>query len=217
MNVITFCWGSECQNILDPELGSYILVSYHPSELPRTVLQSFEAVIATRIDNKEEVETIRSISKSEGADNWYDLLRNLVIGEAVLLPPTLEAMETPRQFSIVPRLTLHVRHRTKYYDRRMGPEQAFVYTDNGRPTGRSAATLSELAGSATLEKEEVIYEHLRRHDFSQWIATTFDDSILADVVRKIESLHYHDRSAALFGADLSEAIKERYDHEFQPT
>ena len=212
-----FLRGSECETILDPELGSYTLVTYHPSELPRTVLQSFEAVIATRIADKEEVDAIRSISKSEGADNWYELLRNLVIGEAVLLPPTLEAMDSPRQFSIVPRLTLHVRHRTKYFDRRMSAEQAFVYTDNGRPTGRSAATLSELAGSATQEKEQVIYDHLRRHDFSQWIANAFDDIILADEVRKIESLHYHDRTAALFGEDLSAAIKERYDHDFQPT
>ncbi len=206
----------QCGTTLDPELGSYILVTYRPSELPKEVLQSFEAVIATRIGGKEEVDAVRSISAAETPDNWYELMRNLVIGEAVLLPPTLEALEAPRRFSIVPRLTLHVRHRTKYFDRHMSPEQAFVYTDNGRPTGRSAATLSELAGSATEEMEQVIYGHLQRHDFSHWIANTFDDIILADVVRKIESLHYHDRTAALFGADLSAAIKERYNHNFQP-
>ncbi len=205
----------QCGTTLDPELGSYILVTYRPSDLPETVLQSFEAVIATRIDEKEEVDTIKSISKTEGTDNWYELLKNLVIGEAVLLPPTLEAVEAPRRFSIVPRLTLHVRHRTKYFDRRMSPEQAFVYTDNGRPTGRSAVTLSELADSASLEKEQVVNDHLQRHDFSQWIANTFDDSILSDVVRKIESRHYHDHTTALFGADLSAAIKERYKHDFQ--
>lgn len=198
------------ETILDPELGSYILVTYLPSRLPRKILQSLEAIIATRIVEKKEVDAIREMAAPGSSEDWSDLLRNLETTEAALLPPTEEANGSARRFSVVPRLTPHVRHRTKYFDRYRASEEPFVYTDNGRPTGRSAATLRELVLNTELEEENVISGHLQRHDFSRWIAGVYDDSDLADEVRKLESHHHHDRTVSIFCAQLSAAIEKRY-------
>ncbi len=196
--------------VLDPEMGSYILVTYQPSRLPRNVLQSLGAIVATRIVEKEEIDVLRGIVSPEPSADWYELLGNLKMGEAVLLPPTEEAQGRPRRFSVAPRLTLHVRHCTKYSQRTVNQEQAFVYTDRGRPTGASAASLGELARSAERVEEKIINAHLERHDFSRWIIAMFDDHKLAAVVRKLESRYFQARKPSLFAAQLSAAIQERY-------
>lgn len=193
-----------------PEMGSYILVTYQPSKLPSKVLQAVGSVIATRIVEKDEINVLRSIVSPEPSGDWYELLGNLQMTEAVLLPPTKEAQGFPRRFSVAPRLTLHVRHCTKYSQRTVNREQAFVYTDRGIPTGIFAASLSELADSVARVEEKVINGHLQRHDFSRWIITVFDDHKLAAGVRKLETRYYEDREPALFGRELSAAIDERY-------
>ncbi len=166
--------------ILDPEMGSYILVTYQPSKLPPKVLQAIGAVVATRIVEKDEIDVLRRVVSPEPSGDWYELLGNLQMTEAVLLPPTEETQGFPRRFSVAPRLTLHVRHRTKYSQRTVNQEQAFVYTDMGRPIGVFAASLSELAESAERVEEKVVNGHLQRHDFSRWIITVFDDHKLAE-------------------------------------
>ncbi|NNK13670.1 MAG: hypothetical protein HKP52_05470, partial [Desulfofustis sp.] len=142
----------------------------------------------------------------------YKLLGNLKTTEAALLPPTEEVKGEPYRFTVAPRLTLHVRHRTKYFEIPIDLEKAFIFTDNGTPTGECARTLRELAKSANNVDFTVITGHLQRHDFSNWISATFKDSDLANVVRKLESQHSKDVTVSMFSEKLSAEIEKIYNH-----
>jgi hydroxymethylpyrimidine pyrophosphatase-like HAD family hydrolase len=203
----------DCEGLLDTELGAYILVTYRPSQLPTEVLQSFEAVIATRIVEKNEVEVVEQLAPPLSVKgDLYKLLGNLETTEAALLPPTEEVKGEPYRFTVAPRLTAHVRHRTKYFEIPIDLEQAFIFTDNGTPTGECARTLRELAVSANSVNFAVITGHLQRHDFSNWISSAFKDHDLANVVRKLESQHCKDVTVSTFSEKLSAEIEERYKH-----
>jgi hypothetical protein len=185
-------------------------VTYLPSRLPRKILQSLEAIIATRIVENTEVDAIKGMAAPESSEDWSDLLKNLETTEAALLPPTEEVNGKFRRFSVAPRLTPHIRHRTKYLDKDIVSEQPFVYTINGRSTGRFAVSLRELARIAELEAENVISGHLQRHDFSRWIINVYDDRELANEVRKLELRHHEDRDVPIFCTQLSSVIEKRY-------
>ena len=201
----------DCEGLLDTELGAYILVTYRPSQLPKELLQSFEAVFATRIVEKNEVEVVEQLAAPPSVKgDLYKLLGNLETTEAALLPPTEEVKGEPYRFTVAPRLTQHVRHRTKYFEKPTDLEQAFIFTDDGTPTGACARTLRELAASANSENFTSITGHLQRHDFSKWISSTFKDSDLANVVRKLESLHCKDLTASTFSKKLSAEIEKKY-------
>jgi hydroxymethylpyrimidine pyrophosphatase-like HAD family hydrolase len=200
------------QSLLDPELDSYALVTHRPSELPPGVLRSADVVVATRLTERNEVEAIGQLAGENAIrTDWYELLANLLTTEAVLLPPTDEAKEQPRRFCVAPRLTNHVRHRTKYFDIPVAAERAFVFTDNGIPVGESAATLRELAASASRVSPQIVDSHLGRHDFSRWIASQFGDHELADAVRNLESKHNTDPTLKAFSDSLSAEIMRRYE------
>lgn len=79
-----------------------------------------------------------------------------------------------KRFQVAPRLTTHVRHRTKYLDVPVSGAQAFVFSVEGRPVARSR-TLKEFVGLMAALPAGVVEGHLRRHDFSRWVADVFRD------------------------------------------
>ncbi len=202
---------SYSEGILDSELGSYLLVTYLPSQLPPDVLQSLEAVIATRIVDRKEVDVLKQIAGPELIQaDWCSLLQNLEITEAALLPPTEEAGEKPRRFTVAPRLTLHVRHRTKYFERPVPQAQAFVFTDKGMPVGAGALTLAGLLTGIRTLPGPVVIAHLRRHDFSQWISDALGDHDFSSFVRNLESIYHQNKGVDAFAETLASEIHRRY-------
>jgi hypothetical protein len=83
------------------------------------------------------------------------------------------------------RLTPHVRHRSKYLDVPAPDAQAFVFTNNGRP-GARAHTLKQFTGLLATLPADQLAGHLRRHDFSKWIAGVFRDPVLAHDILTVE-------------------------------
>jgi hypothetical protein len=202
------------ERVLDPELGSYTLVTYRPSQLPENLMRSMDILAATRLSERKEVDALRRLVGADASQgDWYEPLANLAITEAALLPPTEEARGELRRFHVAPRLTQHVRHRTKYYDVPVAAGNAFVFTDNGRPFGEPAATLRELAGSVQRLALNVIEGHVRRHDFSTWISNMFGDKALANTVRELESQHRANGTVETFRNELAAAIGGRYEIE----
>ncbi len=197
-------------DMLDPELGSYILVTYQPSMLPAEVIEKAEVLIATRITEPKEVDAISGFRDQNLSDDWYDILANLKRTEAVLLPPTEEACGKPTRFSVVPRLTIHVRHRNKYFENRLHDDQAFVYTRHGTVVGEPVTALNELAESVNKQRADVINGHLARHDFSHWIFAIFGDHDLAMKVERLERVHVGGHDVSAFAEGLSQIIEQRY-------
>ncbi|HNP52080.1 MAG TPA: DUF87 domain-containing protein [Nitrosomonas nitrosa] len=199
------------ERLLDPELDSYTLVTYRPSQLAPSVLKTVDVVAVTRLAERSEVEAIQRLAGTDSTRNdWYETLAKLSITEAALLPPTIESRGELRRFVVAPRLTQHVRHRTKYFDIPVAAESEFVFTDNGRSLEESSGTLRELIESVERVSTHVVEAHLRRHDFSSWIANLFSDHELANTVRKLESHHNSSGSSENFGDELRAAIEQKY-------
>ncbi|MEO8409839.1 MAG: HAD hydrolase family protein [Propionivibrio sp.] len=211
-----FLDGAYDRQLLDVELEGYTLVTYRPSELPASVLKLISVVLVTRLAERAEVDVLRSLLDASAAASidsygWYGQLANLGITEAALLPPTAEAQGKLRCFVVAPRLTTHVRHRSKYFDIPVVKGREFVFTRVGQAVGESAATLRDLATAAGRVAPEVLAGHSRQHDFSRWIANLFRDYDLAHDVRRLELKQNGDRSTDAFLDDLSAVIEKRYE------
>ena len=202
----------ESDQLLDAQLESYTLVTYRPSQLAQNIRQSMDVVLATRLTTKAEVDSLRSIAGANMThSDWYEPLANLGREEAALLPPTEEAHGEVRPFHMVPRLTQHVRHQTKYFDIPVSARNAFVFTENGKPLGAPASTLRELAERVKRSGSHVVEGHFRRHDFSRWIADQFGDSELANTVRALESEYGTNAIGEKARDELAAVIDQRYE------
>jgi len=209
-----FLQNSDIPDLLDLDLGGYILVTYRASKLRRNVLSASQAVIVTRESDPHELETLHTLCHScEGRlteNEWAQLLGNLVIGEAVALPLTEEAGGDVRRIRLAPRITPHVRHLAKYIDIPVPEGRAFVFWRDGSPTGRRARTLREFVALVEQLPVSVLDGHFRRGDFSNWITEVFGDYPLAKAIKEIEG-QYRAGNVTDVATGLVQAIRERYE------
>jgi hypothetical protein len=143
-----------------------------------------------------------------------DVFRDLSVAEAALLPGAEEALGRVRRFQLAPRLTTHVRHRSKYLDMPVLDSQAFVFTGNGGPAAR-ARTLKEFTGLLAALPGDRLIGHLRRHDFSNWIDGVFRDRSLATHLRSVEERAASDDPREVVDA-IAQAIRARYETAADP-
>jgi len=173
------------KHLLDMELGAYTIVTYRPSDLHPDLLGAIDVVVAKRLTNVHEVETLLAMAKRKKGDpRAPSILSELSTDEAVAV--AREAEGQPRRFKLLPRLTAHVRHQTKYFDFEVGCGQEFVFTEHGKPIGCPARSLKQFATLLEGYPATAIGDHARRGDFSRWIANVFFDHSLASDIRKIE-------------------------------
>ena len=201
-----FLAGSASASRVDPELAGYIFVTYRISGLDPAIRATEDAVVfVTRESDPLEAEIICGLQP--GLKVTPDAFHTLTLNEAVLLPGAQESGGRLRRFRLAPRLTAHVRHRTKYLDMPVKDSQAFVFSVHGRPGPRAQSLKSFIELLTTLPTEE-IDAHLPRHDFSRWIDDVFRDGTLAASLRGIES--QTDDARATVQA-IAKAIRARYE------
>ncbi|MGA2509899.1 MAG: HAD hydrolase family protein [Candidatus Acidiferrales bacterium] len=199
------------QELLDLNLGAYTLVTYRLTDLHPDVRKAVEAIIVKRITDPQEVRSLTAMTGNQNlAAEWESTLGSLAASQAALLPRGQEAGGQLRRFELLPRMTSHVRHRAKYLDVELVPEQAFVFTDNGKPLGFTARTLKEFVAALKLVPAPALDGHALRGDFSRWIFEVFHDHLLASDVRKLEHRYKFGHSRNLCNS-LVEIIEERYE------
>lgn len=176
----------DVKQLLDLELGAYTLVTYRPSDLHPDLRKRIEAVIVKRSTHPHEVETLLMVGSKFPEQEWMNALGGLADDEAALLPGVEEAEGRLRRFRLLPRLTPHVRHKTKYLDVELPGGQEFVFTDDGKPIGPSARSLKQFVLALANLPATSIDGHARRGDFSRWIEGVFHDHRLASDIRKVE-------------------------------
>jgi hydroxymethylpyrimidine pyrophosphatase-like HAD family hydrolase len=196
--------------LLDFELGAYTIVTYRPSDLHPDLRRGLHVVIAKRLTQAQEVQTLLTMAGNRKfQDEWTQILGALEPEEAALLPGREEAGGTLQRFKLLPRMTAHVRHRSKYFDVEVASGREFVFTENGTMIGPPARSLRQFVTLLANRSSSCLDGHARRGDFSRWIAGTFHDHQLASDVRKVEQRcrlgHLDD-----VRKPLSEAIQERY-------
>ena len=124
-------------------------------------------------------------------ERWHSLLRELTVDAAALLPRAGAGECALQRFTVVPRITPHVRHRAKYLDVPMELRHGFVFTGAGKPIGSPARTLRDFVTMLHHLPSPAINEHVRRGDFSRWIGDVFGDQPLAEEVCKVEREYRH--------------------------
>lgn len=169
--------------LLDMELGAYTIVTYRPSDLHPDVRRAIDIVVAKKLTDVREVQTLFEMSRTIDGSGT-SILNDLSIDEAVVV--SKETQEQLRRFKLLPRLTPHVRHRTKYFDFDVIPGQEFVFTENGTAIGSPARSLKDFAALVQGYPMSSVGQHAQRGDFSRWIANVFYDHRLASDVRKLE-------------------------------
>ena len=150
-------------------------------------MASDAVVMVTRETDRHEAETLLQMCRPKPcATVRPGLFGDLTMGEAALLPGAEEAHGRVRRFELAPRLTAHVRHRTKYLDMPVLDSQAFVFTEHGHagPARPHAQGVHGIAGGPAGRRIE---GHLRRHDFSRWLDDVFRDNPLGSFVKTIEN------------------------------
>jgi hydroxymethylpyrimidine pyrophosphatase-like HAD family hydrolase len=206
-----FLSGPDSSHLIDPELAGYILVTFRVSGLAPAIRMTGDAVVmVTRETDRDEAKILLQMCRPQPcAAVSPDVFRDLQTTEAALLPGAEEAHGQVRRFQLAPRLTSHVRHRTKYLDMPVPDAQAFVFTSDGRP-GARARTLKELTGLLAALPADRLAGHLRRHDFSRWVEELFRDRPLAahlhTVEARVESDDVRDVADAVW-----QAIRARYE------
>jgi len=191
----------------------FCLASYKGSWLTDTVVEAMDVLVLARTTAREELEFLRSRLVDFPGDGHgaASVLRELSLGEFILVEA--DAGRPPRlwSFSATPRETPHVRHLTKYADQRVGPERAFLFR---RPDGTpvtAAESLNEFRTAVASVGEDVIEGHCRRGDVSRWVEHVFSDRILATLLRKVEA-----RAARGEIGDLARAVTEPIELRYGP-
>jgi len=207
-----FLHQSDTGTLLDMKLHGYTLISYRPSNLHPEVLAASEAILVTRITDPAEVDAIvRTCGQGRCDGSCRALFEDLSVGEAVVMSGTHGDGCPAQRIRLAPRLTSHVRHRAKYLDVPVPEAQAFMFSsDRHGPAGSPARTLKEFARALLRSSPEVLEDHMRRGDFSRWIAGVFGDHSLASRIRHLEERHRMDHILDLNEA-LVQLIRERYE------
>jgi hydroxymethylpyrimidine pyrophosphatase-like HAD family hydrolase len=196
----------DAPELFDRELGGYLLITYRISDLSPDILKASEAAIVTRVDDRRQALALQALAPGvETTEEWLALVAELAIDEAVLLPGPFESGESLKRFRVAPRLTAHVRHRQKYADVPVCLEQEFVFTREGRPTGRRARTVRDLLSALPALPDDVVKGHLARGDFRRWIEDVFGDHELGGAI-----LHLEQGDFLRVRDDLRRAIADRY-------
>jgi hypothetical protein len=91
--------------------------------------------------------------------------------------------------------------------------QAFVFTDSGIQVGEGALTLTGLLAGIRTLPDPVVIDHLRRHDFSQWIADALGDRDFSSSIQNLESIYHEKKGVDAFADKLAKEIQRRYGHD----
>jgi hydroxymethylpyrimidine pyrophosphatase-like HAD family hydrolase len=203
--------GGDAGRLIDAELAGYILVTYRISGLAVSIREAEDTVVmVTRETDLTESETLLQMCRPRlEARMAPPSFRDLAINEAALLPGPAEARGQVRRFRLAPRLTAHVRHKSKYLDVPLLHHQAFVFTDQSR-SGPRARTLKEFMGLLSVLPAGQIQGHLERRDFSRWLADVFRDMPLASHVRRLEGRCEVD-DAREIAEEIIQSIRARYE------
>ncbi len=202
-----FLGGTDAAKLIDPELAGYILATYRISDLDPAIRAIGDAVVmVTRETNARESDALLELCRPGPGALSRDTFA-LPMGDAVLLPGPEEASGGVRRFQLAPRLTTHVRHRTKYFDMPVPMAQAFVFEDG---TANPATTLRDFLNALERESDEQIADHARRNDFSRWVHDVFRDGSLAARLHTIEQRVLTDPPRTIADG-ISQAIRARYD------
>jgi hypothetical protein len=208
-----FLHDADAPRLLDLDTSGYTVVTYWASRLPKDLLAATEVMLVTCESNPAEIDELFKrcavCQQRDGARVRWSALAHLARGQAIALPATEEAGGELKMFTIGQRLTPHVRHRQKYVDVPVTESRAFHFELNGAGAYR-ARTLRQFVAVLENVSPGACDGHLRRGDFSRWMADVFGDFVLAEELGDLERRYRAGREVDTV-VEIVGAIRARYD------
>jgi hydroxymethylpyrimidine pyrophosphatase-like HAD family hydrolase len=177
------------EEVVGIEDRGFCLITYRLSWLRPSVRKAVDILIAARTTLPEEVACVRTLlAEACGGDTDVTaVLPHLPAGEFLLLHTEQTEPSRAVTFVPIPRETAHVRHRKKYADTLLPPDQRFYLLAPEGKVVAVAGNLNEFVQVLATMEDRVLAHHAARKDFSRWIMGVFNDQDLGRAVRKLES------------------------------
>jgi hydroxymethylpyrimidine pyrophosphatase-like HAD family hydrolase/energy-coupling factor transporter ATP-binding protein EcfA2 len=191
------------QAILAQELTGMIYVTVHPDHVAKSVLQTVDVLFSLGDD---PMGTISRFCEALGLPVPEAAPLALAHGEAVFWDR--RSPELPCKLHIAPCEADRQRHRRKYAEGELPADRSFFFRGPENALNLRAHNLIIFMQLADGVDDDTWMHHLRRGDYSRWMAEGIKDPHLADAVRRVEQ-------EPSVGAERSRqairsAIEERY-------
>jgi hydroxymethylpyrimidine pyrophosphatase-like HAD family hydrolase len=189
--------------LLPEELGSLMLITVHPDHVASPALNAVDLVVA--IGESPEA-TIRTFCTAIGQPAPTMEPQALEPGEAIAWRPRTRI--APVRIRVEPSEVERLRHRRKYAEGELPPEQSFHFRGPENKLNLRAQNLTLFNQLAEGIDDATWLHHLRRGDYSRWFREEIKDEDLAEAAAAIEA---HARlSPRESRAQIAAAIQERY-------
>jgi hydroxymethylpyrimidine pyrophosphatase-like HAD family hydrolase len=162
-------------------LDRMILVTVHPELLCKPVLQRVNGLLVV---GGEPGVALRDFAATTGRKSPLTDVHDLPSSEA-LVWLTREPAQA-RRVKLLPTHSAQRRHSRKYAEGELPPDRSFYFVGTEGKFNLRAQNLMVFLQIGDGVDDDTWLHHLRRHDYSQWIASKIKDPDLAAQVRAIE-------------------------------
>jgi hydroxymethylpyrimidine pyrophosphatase-like HAD family hydrolase/GTPase SAR1 family protein len=183
-------------------VGGLLYITVKPSTLAQPVLSSAGTVIAT---SESPAATLLEFAAAVGQNPPQ--LEEMVLEPDEALVWTRESPEPPFRMRLLPVRTPRRRHRRKYAEGELGPDQSFYFRGPDGKLNLRAQNLVLFLQLAEGIDDTTWMHHLWRGDYSRWFRASIKDDGLAAEVERIESLPLSPRESR---ALVRKAVEQHY-------
>ena len=170
------------------EDGGVGIISYRPSLLASSVINSVHNWMLTQIKDEDELIFLKDLLRFPLEDNALKQVFSLPEGNAMFCQEKSngEACNLILEYQTYQRTTPHVRHLHKYLRAPLPAAKRFYFhTDPSYSRSFSAASLWEFSEILSHVPVSSLKYHLNRGDFEGWLTDVLHDKELARLFRKI--------------------------------
>ncbi|MEU8378519.1 HAD-IIB family hydrolase [Streptosporangium sp. NPDC048865] len=161
------------------EMGGLLLVTVHPEAVSEAVVQTLNTVVAVGDDPGGVLGAFASVT---GHDAPGKDLPDLPTGELLFW----ELDGEPVRVRLAPPEEERQRHRRKYAAGQLGEDASFYFRGPEEALNLRAGNLTEFCRIADGVDEDTWNHHLRRGDYSRWLADSVKDEELSAEVAEVE-------------------------------
>ena len=192
-------WG-KATFTLPQRLGETILITHRPSEVAPAILAMMDTAVAV---GPSPAQTLAELCRTLGVDP--PPVPEAKRDEVIIWERS--AAREPYTAIVVPARSARLRHLRKYAEGNLGPRSFFFRGAAGTMNLR-AQNLTTFCDLASGIDEDTWLHHLRRGDYSTWLAGTIKDPDLAEEIALIE------QASELTPADSRRLVREAIDRRY---